>query len=180
MIIHDEQDFRAQLSTALDEFAPGPVPFDAVVRQGRAVKIRKRVTVAAAGLAVLATAALAPTLLEALHRPAPLTPRYHVTVRPPEPGSPRGLVAAGLVNHARWQFFARFSKNGDGLCLLSQLGTGKPCGGGRPHSWVHAPATLWGSPAEGARLPSGRWIRVQMAYGYVGREVDHLRVDLSN
>ncbi len=64
MTIHDEQDFRAQLGTALDHFAPGPVPFDAVVRQGRAVMIRKRVTAAVVGLAVLAAAALVPDVAE--------------------------------------------------------------------------------------------------------------------
>ena len=106
MSIHDEQDLRGQLGTALDAFAPGPIPFDAVVRQGRSVVIRKRVTAVAVGLAVLAAAAMAPTLLHALHHPAPVTRHYHVTVNPPSPGSPRGLVASGLVNHAHWRFFA--------------------------------------------------------------------------
>ncbi|MGN6678045.1 MAG: hypothetical protein ACTHKL_09670 [Streptosporangiaceae bacterium] len=178
MTIHDEQDFRARLSTALDEFATGPAPFDAVVRQGRAVIIRKRVMAAVVGLAVLATAALVPTLLHALHRPAPATHHYRVTVNAPTPGSPRGLVASGLVNHARWQLFARYNAHHYGLCLESKLGTGD-CGGGRPRDSVGAPATLWASP-EGARLHGGRWVRVQMVRGYVRQDVDHLRVSLSN
>jgi hypothetical protein len=179
MTIHDEQDFRAQLGIALEEFAPGPVPFDAVVRQGRAVRIRKRVTAALVGLAVLAASALVPTLLNSLHRPAPIAPHYRVTVNPPSPGSPRGLVASGLVNHARWQFFARYSKHGDGLCLESKLGT-SGCGGGRPRDYLGAAATLWGSRDEAARLHGGRWIRVQMVYGYVRHDVDRVQVKLSN
>jgi hypothetical protein len=179
MTIHDEQDFRAQLGTALDEFAPGPVPFDAVVRQGRAVMIRKRVTVVLVGIAVLAASALLPTLLNSLHRPGPVTPHYHVTVNPPGAGSPRGLVASGLVNHARWQFFARYNEHHFGLCLESKLGSGS-CGGGRPHDYLGAPATLWGSYPEAARRPGGRWVRVQMMYGYVRHDVDRVQVDLSN
>jgi hypothetical protein len=179
MTIHDEQDFRAQLGTALDEFAPGPVPFDAVVRQGRAVMIRKRVTAVVVGLAILAAAALVPTLLDELHRPPPIQPHYHVTVNPPAPGSPRGLVAAGLVNHARWKFYARYNGHGDGLCLESKLGTSS-CGGPRPREYLGAPATLWASADEAARLPGGRWVAVQMVYGYVRHDVDHVQVNLSN
>ncbi|MGN6679267.1 MAG: hypothetical protein ACTHKL_16005 [Streptosporangiaceae bacterium] len=179
MTIHDEQDLRAKLGTALEEFAPGPVPFDAVVRQGRAVMIRKRITAALVGLAVLAALALVPTLLNSLHSPAPITRHYHVTVKPPTAGSPRGLVASGLVNHARWQFFARYNEHHFGLCLESKLGTGS-CGGGRPHDYLGAPATLWGSYPEGARVPGGRWVRVQMVYGYVRHDVDRVQVDLSN
>ena len=137
MTIHDEHDFRAQLGTALDELASGPVPFDAVVRQGRAVMIRKRITAVAVGLAVLAAAALVPTWLHALHRTAPVTRHYHVTVNPPTPGSAQGLVATGLVNRARWQFFARYNKRQYGLCLESRLGAGG-WGGGRPHGVAQA------------------------------------------
>lgn len=179
MTIHDEQDFRAKLCTALDEFAPGQVPFDAVVRQGRTVKIRRRITAALVGLAVLAASALVPTFLNSLHPPAPITPRYHVTVNPPTAGSPRGLVASGLVNHARWQFFARYSTHGDGLCLESKLGT-SACGGPRPRDYLGAAATLWGNRDEGARQPGGRWVRVQMVYGYVRHDVDRVQVSLSN
>ena len=182
MTIHDEHDLRAQLGTALDEFAPGPVPFHAVVRQGRAVMIRKRITAVAVGLAVLAAAALVPTLLHALQRTAPVTHHYHVTVKPPTPGSPQGLVASGLVNRARWQFFARYNKRQYGLCLESRLGTGA-CGGGRPLGGGRAgtpPATLWADGPEAARLPNGHWVRTHMVYGYVRHDVDNLRVDLSN
>ncbi|HEX7993050.1 MAG TPA: hypothetical protein VF506_03960, partial [Streptosporangiaceae bacterium] len=133
----------------------------------------------AVGLAVLAAAVFVPTLLNALHRPAPFQPRYHVTVSPPAPGSPRGLVATGLVNHARWQFCARYDSHGDGLCLESKLGTSS-CGGPRPRDYLGAPATLWGNADQAARLPGGRWVRMQMVYGYVRHDVDRVQVNLSN
>jgi hypothetical protein len=56
------------------------------------VLIRKRVTAAAVGLAVIVAATLAPVLVHALSRPAPIAPRYHVTVFPPGPGAPKELT----------------------------------------------------------------------------------------
>jgi hypothetical protein len=179
MSINEEQDLRAKLGSALDDLAPGPLPFDSVVRRGRAVMIRRRVTAAAVALAVLAAAALVPALLNALHRPAPITPRYHVTVQAPGAAAPFGLVASGLVNRAHWRFYARYSKHHDGLCLGSVPGD-SACGGDRPRGRAGAPATLSGDAQQAARLPGGRWVRVQMVYGYVRDDVDHLRVTLSN
>lgn len=181
MTIHDEQDLRAQLGAALDEFAPGPVPFDAVVRQGRAVMIRRRVTAAVVGLAVLAAAALLPTLLNSLHRPAPVKPHYHVTVNPPSPGSPRGLIASGLVDRARWHLIVIYHARHEETCI-SSIRSEDNCGGGVPpnRGLAGAPASLAGDRYKSARLPSGRGIRVQMVYGDVRRDVDHLRIDLSN
>jgi RNA polymerase sigma-70 factor (sigma-E family) len=179
MTIHDEQDLRAKLSSALDDLAPGPLPLDAVVRHGRMAVIRRRVTAAAVALAVAAAAALVPTLLNALHRPGPVTPYYHVTVHAPGPGSPHGLVASGRVNRARWRFFARYGARHDGLCLGSVLGS-SACGGDRPGGRAGAAATLSADSGEAAQLPGGRWVRVQMVYGYVRDDVARLRVNLSN
>lgn len=179
MSIHDEHDLRVRLRTALDDLEPGPLPLDTVVRQGRVVLIRRRATAAFVALAVAAAAALVPTLLHALHRAAPVTPYYHVTVHPPRPGSPQGLVASGLVNRASWRFFARYNAHHDGLCVGSILGY-SACGGDRPRGRAGAPATLFGDSGEAAQLPSGRWVRVQMVYGSVRDDVEHLRVTLSN
>lgn len=181
MTIHDEHDFRAQLRTALDEFAPGPVPFDAVVRQGRAVMIRKRITAVAVGLAVLAAAALVPTLLHALHRPPPVIRPYHVTVNPAGPGSSRGLVAYGLVDRSRWELTVRYSPKRLETCIVA-LRSVKNCGGGVAASRGRggAPASVNGDPNNLAVRPNGLALRVQMVDGYVRNDVDHIRVDLSN
>ena len=181
MTIHDEQDFRAQLGTALDHFAPGPVPFDAVVRQGKAVMIRKRVTAAVVGLAVLAAAALVPTLLHALHRPPPVAPHYHVTVNPPTPGAPQGLVASGLVNHGRWRLIVRYNARHEETCILSIRGD-ENCGGGvaPARGLAGAPASINADSNNFARLPKGRAFSVQMVDGYVRHDVHHIRVDLTN
>jgi hypothetical protein len=180
MTIHDEHDLRAQLDTALDEFAPGPLPFDAVVRQGRTVMIRKRVTALLVGLAVLAAAALVPTLLQALHRPAPITHHYHVTVHPPAAGSPPGLVASGQVNRGHWQLTAWTNAQHSRICIRSIRGT-ENCNFNAPVSGLTGPpASITPDTNNFARLPHGRGFRVQMVDGFVRHDVDHIRVDLSN
>ena len=60
----NEQDLRARLGTALDDLAPGPLPFDAVVRQGRMVVIRRRATAAAVALAIAAGRGAGPDVAE--------------------------------------------------------------------------------------------------------------------
>src|SRR5262249_55104369 len=180
MSIHDEQDLRARLGFALDDFAASPMSFDAVVKQGRAIKIRRRVTAAAAALAVLAAASLVPTLVHALFRPPPpVTHHYHVTVHPGGPGSPEGLVASGLVNRVRWRLTVRYDPRSGNTCIASIPDAGT-CGAGLPPARaVHgAPASLDGDTNEWGRLPGGRGVHLQMVDGYVPAHVDHVRVAL--
>jgi hypothetical protein len=179
MSIHDEQDLRVRLGAALDDIAPRPVPLDAVVTRGRSVLIRRRVTAAAVGLAVLAAAALMPALVHALHRAPPVTPHYHVTVAKPGPGSPPGLVASGLVNHARWQQRYLLG-HGTQVCVSAAPRSEGCTGGPPPRGQGGSPASLIGDPGGFARLPGGRWVKIQMLYGYVRQDVDRLRVELSN
>jgi hypothetical protein len=181
MSIHDERDLRDKLGSALDEFDPSPLPLHAVVRQGRAVIVRRRVTAAAYAAAVAAAAALAPTLVHALHRPSPeATRHYHVTLHPPRPASPHGVVAFGLVNHARWQLTVRLHAHGSETCVSSVAGFASCTGGRPPVARMTAPAKLFGDPDQTALLPDGRGVRVQMLYGPVRRDVTHLRVELGN
>ncbi len=180
MSIQDEQDLRGQLGTALHAFAPGPLPFDAVVRQGRMVVIRRRATAAAVALAIAAAAALVPTLLHALHRPAPVSPHYHVTVNPPGPGSPLNLVASGRVNRGRWQLIAWTNARHSQICIRSIRGT-ENCNFNAPvRGLTGPPASITADTNNFGRLPNGRGFRVQMVDGYVRHDVDHIRVDLTN
>jgi hypothetical protein len=98
-----EVQLRARLTAALDDFSPGPLPLDSVVRQGRTVQVRRRVSAIVAVLLVAAVALSAPALARQFGRQAPVTPgRYHVTVRPPSPRGPRGLIAKGTLNGRPW------------------------------------------------------------------------------
>jgi hypothetical protein len=180
MSIHDERDLRVRLGTALDDLAPGPLPFDSVVRQGRAVVLRRRLTAAAVALAIVAAAVLVPTLLNALHRPAPIEQRYHVTVDAPGPGSPAGLVASGLVNRARWQLIAWTNAKHSRICIRSIRGT-ENCNFNAPvRGLAGPPASITPDSNNFARLRDGRGVHLQMVDGFVRHDVDHIRVALSN
>jgi hypothetical protein len=179
MSIHDERDLRAKLGSALDDFSPRPLPLQAVMGRGRAVMIRRRLAAVAAAAAVIAAAVVAPTLLHTSQPTPPAAPHYHATVHQPGPGSPRGLIASGLVNRARWQLTVRYDAHRQ-LCYASVPGFNS-CGTGAPSDGRSgAPASLFGDPNQAARNPDGRGVQVQMLYGIVRRDVDHLRVDLSN
>jgi hypothetical protein len=98
-----EVQLRARLAAALDDFSPGPLPLGSVVRQGKAVQVRRRASVIVAVLAAAAVALSAPALAHQFGRHAPVTPgRYHVTVSPPGPRSPRNLIAHGRINDRPW------------------------------------------------------------------------------
>jgi hypothetical protein len=101
----DEGELRASLSTALDELDYRPLPLDSVVSQGKAVVLRRRLTVLAGALAVVVAAVAGPvTAHQAGPSVAPAGSPYPVvTVQPPGPGSPRGLIASGRLNHRHWQ-----------------------------------------------------------------------------
>ena len=180
MSIHDERDLRARLGTALDEFEPSPFPLHRVVRQGRAAVIRRRLTAVAVVAAVAVAAALAPLLVDSLQRPSPANHHYRVTVHSAAPGSPQGLVAHGLVNHARWQLTVRHNAQGSEICVSSVHGYASCSGGPPPGARMSSPAALFGDPDQTALTSDGRGVRVQMLYGPVRRDVDHLRVQLSN
>jgi hypothetical protein len=179
MSIEDEQDLRERLGAALDDFGPRPLPLQVVMRRGRAVVIRRWLAAAAAATAVIAAAVAVPTLLRATPRTPPTTKHYHVTVRPAGPGSPQGLIASGLVNRARWQLTVSYNSRLSSLCYSANPRFVDCAGSPLPTGRITDPAELLGGNRL-ARLPGGRYIQVQMLYGIVRRDVDYLRVALSN
>jgi hypothetical protein len=121
MSIDDERELRQRLGAALDTVAPRPAPVDAVVRQGRNFMIRRRIGVVAG---IAATAAAVAVLGVAgpgwLHRQAgpPPAPAL-VTVVPPGPRAPAGLIASGVVGTRRWRVIVRKPTPGR-LCIQAQ------------------------------------------------------------
>lgn len=105
MSIDGEQEIRQRLGRALGTVSAGPAPVDRAVRRGRAIRVRRRLG-AAAGLAVVAAAAVAvPVLLhqQAAQHPVAPRPRHHaVTVHPPGPHAPAGLIAWGTIDGRHW------------------------------------------------------------------------------
>lgn len=102
MSIDDERDLYQRLDGAVEAITPRPAPVDGVMRHGRVIRWRRR-AVAVAGVAVVAAGAVAVPSIRHAASEKPATPRYTVTVRPPGPHSPPGLIASGTVNGKHWQ-----------------------------------------------------------------------------
>lgn len=119
----DERELHNSLDTALMTITPSPAPIDAVMRQGRHLMYRRRIS-AAGGLAAVAVAAVAvpAALNQQTDGPAPTRPAA-VTVLRPGPGSPAGLIASGTVGAKRWS--ARVTRPG----CVAVTGAGTDCAG---------------------------------------------------
>jgi hypothetical protein len=115
--VQDEREFRERLGGLLDGIEPAPAPVFRAMRQGRGIRMRRWVS-AAAGLAVLAAAAVAvPFFLHQTSRTAPVAPlHYSVTVDQPSPHWKSGLVGEGTENGHRWSVV--LSGRGNGLMVL--------------------------------------------------------------
>ncbi len=115
-MIETERQVRARLDPALGGLVPGPPPLAAIVRDGRRIRVRKRITlvadVAAAAALVIAATLLLPLILSGAAPVPAQTTRYHVSANPPGPHSAPGLIASGKVNGVPWSVRATVSGSG--------------------------------------------------------------------
>jgi len=132
--VQEERELRERLGGLLDEVQPRQAPVLATVRQGRGIRLRRRIAVGA-GLVVLAGGAvLAPAVLHAVDaapRPeAPRIPHYSVTVNHLPGQSRHGVIGSGTEDRHRWQV----TLSGQGSSLTAsgtdsaQLGMGTTSG----------------------------------------------------
>ncbi len=105
----DERDLHERMEAAFEAISPHPAPIDDAMRGGRAIRVRRRMALAV-GVAAVAAAAVfsVPALLHRSAAPAPTSPaeQYTVTVQPPGPGSPPGVIALGTIDGQRWWIIA--------------------------------------------------------------------------
>ena len=169
MTLDDGQQLRARLGSALEQITPSPAPVSSVVRRGKLIRMQ-RWTAAAAVLAVVAVlGAVGPTVLHHALAPA-ASATYRVTVRPPGPGSPAGLIASGAINGRPWKLIAHPPARNGTQCF--DTGSGDPCP-------VSTPVPLpGGDPAGIVAAEPGNGL--QYEYGTVRPEVGYLRVVLGN
>ena len=107
MSISDEHDLQDRLDQAFQAITPRHAPLDQAVRQGRLIRVRRRLA-AAAGLAVVTAGVAVPVLLhQQASQPVLTGPRHPaVTVYPAGPHAPAGLIASGTAGGRRWRLTA--------------------------------------------------------------------------
>jgi hypothetical protein len=166
MSVQDERELRDRLSTLLDGIEPRPAPVTRVVRLGRGIRMRRRISVAAGLSVIVAGAALIPGLLQS-HRVAPMAKlHYKVTVTPLGPNAKRGLIGAGTIGSKRWRVVVNRSE-GDGCAPQAYLLT---CGFAYSSSVGPRRVSL-GSASAGS---------TQYELGAVGTDVTRVAIHLSN
>jgi hypothetical protein len=174
--IDDERDLHERLEAAFRAITPQPAPIDGAVRRGRAVRIRRRVAVAAGAAAVVAIGVFAvPSLLHRSAAPAPVAPvgGYPVTVQAPGPHSAPGLIASGTIDGQSWQLTA--TKPGSGEQFFTTSG---PAFGGDQGPQAGFPLAVDSLvPASFSGLICGP---VQVQYGAVRSDVTYVAVRLDN
>jgi hypothetical protein len=115
--VQDERELRQRLGGLLGDLEPRPAPVFAAMRQGRGIKVRRWIAVAAGVVIVAGGAAALPAVLHS----APAVPRpagplhYSVTVRPPGKGAPAGLIASGKQDGYPWA--VRITRQGSQLVV---------------------------------------------------------------
>ena len=178
MRIDDERDLHGQLEAAFEAITPQPAPVDGAVRRGRAIKVRRRVAVAAGAAAVVAIGVFAvPSLLHRTASPAPASPgsvapvsRYTVTVQAPGPHSAPGLIASGTIDGRSWQL-----STASGLIVTAS----GPAVGGKATSWPDFPLAV-DSAGPVSFLPGLTAGNVQVQCGAVLADVTYVAVRLDN
>jgi hypothetical protein len=183
MRIDDEYDLRHRLEQAFETVTLHPAPIDDAVRQGRTIRMRRRVIAAATVAAVAAVGAVAafgPTSLHKLVSPPPATQVNYptVTVQLPGPHSVAGLIASGTVDGKSWQIAATDS-NTDGLGSGQELfvGFGAAFGSSPVSSVGPALGTYSTGPVTFLGIPGGA---VQAQYGPVQADVSYVTVRLGD
>jgi hypothetical protein len=142
----DEQEIRARLRSALAEVPPASPPAAAIVGQGQRIRRRRWISAGAALAAVIGLGVALPGLIGPIHAVPASPPTYHVTVNPPPPGGPRGLIGSGTINGKRWRITLTGSgKNttagGPGLPYVV-ITPEAPGGGDDPVAFTGAGSTL--------------------------------------
>jgi hypothetical protein len=181
--IDDGRDLHERLDAAFEAITPAPAPVDGAVRRGQAIRVRRRVAVAAGAAAVVAIGVFAvPSLLHrsAAPSPGPVAPvgGYTVTVQAPGPHSAPGTIALGTINGQRWQFIAGGKLSGAGYSNAQNFTTSGPAFGGDAGSQPGTALAVYGAaPVSFLELTCGP---VQVYYGAVQADVTYVAVRLDN
>ena len=178
MSIDDERDLYERLDRAVETISPRPAPVDGVMRRGRMMRWRRRSVVAAGLAAAVAAGVIAvPALRNAASEP-PATGHYTVTVQPPGPHPPPGLIGWGTVNGQHWQVVAaKPGTNGAGRGEQFVLASGPAFGPGGTSNLSPALSPDNTVPVSFQGLSGGQ---AQSQFGAVRADVSYVTVRLGN
>lgn len=104
MSVQNEHDIRKGLADLLGGVTPHPAPVASAIRQGAAIRMRRRISAAAVLAVIAAGAAITPVLLHArTASPVSKTAHYTVAMYPLGTTAVHGVIAAGVTNGKRWK-----------------------------------------------------------------------------
>jgi hypothetical protein len=162
---NEGKELRERLGGALDVIEPSPAPLGAVLRQGKAIRRRRRAGIAASIAVAAGIAVAVPSLLPNRSAPQPVSPPKPVITVHPGRSTVPGEIAYGTVNGKPWKIVLDkggivrspgFSIDGDNL---------------RQSPLEH------GADAEFSQMGNGSLLN---SYGPVRRDVVSLSVTLSD
>jgi hypothetical protein len=167
-------DLHEDLNTALGAVEPGAAPVEAAMLDGRKIRNRRRAGLLAGAVAVVVAAVVGVPAFahqEALLQPD--TGHVRITVNPPGPHSPAGLIASGLVGATPWSLSvtAANSKN----CEFTGADFGNfSCSGLLEQVSAADPISFDGESSEGGADPAFA------SFGQAWQGVVSVRVKLSD
>jgi hypothetical protein len=182
--IDDEHDLHERLEAAFEAISPHPAPIDDAMRDGRTIRVRRRLALAVGVAAVVAAAVFSvPALLHRTAAPAPAAPgqqHYTVTVQAPGQGWPPDVIAVGTIDGQRWWVIADrpgadFSHPGQQDIIIDGPAVGAPEGSDQyvpPLSTTGSPG-----PVSFTEITSGA---AQVQVGAVAADVSYVTVRLGN
>lgn len=117
-------DLNARLDQTFAAIDPGPAPVEAAMEHGKKIRTRRRAAVLAGSVAVIAGAvACVPALAHHQGLPSPASNPIRVTVNPPGPHSPAGMIASGLVGTKPWDLLLQSPNTKNCMITGIRLGT---------------------------------------------------------
>jgi hypothetical protein len=168
-------DLHEDLTTALGAVEPGAAPVEAAMLHGKKIRNRRRAGLLAGAVAVVAAAVVGvPAFAHQEALPQPTTTHVRVTVNPPGPHSPAGLIASGLIGSQPWDVVVQSPSSsncevtGTDLAVLA-------CEGGLGKPDAADPIVLGGSGGG-----TGNTVQYFVSYGAVRADVASVRVVLSD
>jgi hypothetical protein len=168
-------DLHEDLNTALGAVEPGAAPVEAAMLAGRKIRNRRRAGLLAGAVAVVVAAVVGiPAFAHQEALPQPTTTHVRVTVNPPGPHSPAGLIASGLIGDQRWDVVVQspWSHN----CMVTGINLAfVACNGG-----LTAPGASDPIAFDGTSGGTGKGIQYFVSYGVVRKDVSSVRVVLSD